>query len=46
MEKVQDLVLDVDHTVRLYAVTIYISVDSVLEKQHQNLDSKNMSRRK
>ena len=46
MEKVQDLVLDVDHTVRLYAVTIYISVDTVLEKHPQNLDSKNMSRRK
>jgi len=46
MEKVQDLVLGVDHTVPLYAVTIYISVDAALEKQHQNLDSKNMSRRK
>ncbi len=46
MEKVQDLVLGADHTGLSYAVTIYISVDTVLEKQHQNLDSKNMSRRK
>ena len=46
MEKAQDLVLDVDHMDPLFDATIYICVGTVLGKQHQNLDSKSMSRRK
>jgi hypothetical protein len=44
MEKVQDLVLDADHMDLLFDVIIYICVGNVLGKQHQNSDSKSMSR--
>lgn len=46
MEKDQDPVSDVDHMDPLFDVTIYIYADTVLGKQHRNLDSKSMNRRK
>ena len=43
MAKAQDLALDAVLTDLLSDVTIYIYVDIVLEKQHPNLGSRNMS---
>ena len=43
MVKGRDLALDAALTGRLFDVTIYIYAGTVLGKQHQNLDLKNMS---
>jgi hypothetical protein len=44
MVKAQGHASDVDLLVQLFGVTIYIYVGTVLERQPQNLGSKNMSR--